>query len=107
MLDYTKFQDVFPADLQIPYDRKLQHEIDDHRKSLDGTLFIDRVMKALGIAKCEYVDVGHGPMLTRDFSEDLPPKVRQRLATAPSANMRRRNVDAPQAVSALLHPARL
>ncbi|UNI17566.1 hypothetical protein JDV02_003896 [Purpureocillium takamizusanense] len=53
MLDYTRFQDVFPADLQIPYDRRLQHEIDDRRKSLDGTLFIDRVMKALGIAKAK------------------------------------------------------
>ncbi|KND86808.1 Uncharacterized protein ely5 [Tolypocladium ophioglossoides CBS 100239] len=51
MLDYTKFHDVFPADLQIPYDRRLQHEIEDHRKNLDGTLFIDRVSKALGVSK--------------------------------------------------------
>ena len=51
MLDYTKFHDVFPADLQIPYDRKLQHEIENNRKNLDGTLFIDRVSKALGISK--------------------------------------------------------
>lgn len=51
MLDYTKFHDVFPADLQIPYDRRLQHEIEDHRKNLGGTLFIDRVSKALGISK--------------------------------------------------------
>lgn len=49
MLDYTKFHDVFGAHLQIPYDRKLQHEIDEHRKSLDGVLFIDRVMEALGM----------------------------------------------------------
>ncbi|KYK54078.1 Elys [Drechmeria coniospora] len=53
MLDYTKHQDVFPAGLQSPYDRKLQHEIEEHRKSLGGSLFIDRVMKALGISKAK------------------------------------------------------
>ena len=51
MLDYTKFQDVFPADLQVPYDWKFKQDIDDHRKNLDGVLFIDRVMRALGIDK--------------------------------------------------------
>ncbi|PFH63265.1 hypothetical protein XA68_15899 [Ophiocordyceps unilateralis] len=51
MPDYTKFEDVFPADLKFPYDRTLQHDIDHHRKAVGGTLFIDRVMKALGLVK--------------------------------------------------------
>ncbi|KAJ4155516.1 hypothetical protein LMH87_000756 [Akanthomyces muscarius] len=51
MLDYTEFQQVFPAALHSPYDRKLQQDIDAHRKTLSGVLFIDRVLRALGIAK--------------------------------------------------------
>ncbi|KAM4065697.1 nuclear pore complex assembly domain-containing protein [Hirsutella rhossiliensis] len=51
MLDYSKFDRVFPSGRQSPYDRALQHEIEDHRKGLEGTLFIDRVMKSLGISK--------------------------------------------------------
>lgn len=51
MLDYSKYDRVFSSDQQSPYDRALQHEIEDHRKSLDGILFIDRVMKSLGITK--------------------------------------------------------
>ncbi|QPG94103.1 hypothetical protein C2857_004657 [Epichloe festucae Fl1] len=51
MFDYTNFHDVFPTGLQLPYDRKLQQEIEAHRKHADGVLFIDRVLKALGIHK--------------------------------------------------------
>lgn len=51
MIDYTQFQQVFPSDLQSPYDRQLQHDIETHRKTLDGVLFVDRVLKALGITK--------------------------------------------------------
>ncbi|KJZ78178.1 hypothetical protein HIM_02216 [Hirsutella minnesotensis 3608] len=51
MLNYTKFDHVFPSKHHLPYDRALQHDIENHRKSLDGLLFIDRVMKALGITK--------------------------------------------------------
>lgn len=51
MLDYTQLQQVFPATLNSPYDRKLQQDIDGNRKSLSGVLFIDRVLRALGIAK--------------------------------------------------------
>ncbi|KAK5995447.1 Protein ELYS [Cladobotryum mycophilum] len=51
MLDHTQFQKVFPAGVQMPYDRKLQHEIEARRKDMGGQLFIDRVMKALGITK--------------------------------------------------------
>lgn len=51
MFDYRDFQQVFPAGAQLPYDRELQANIQDSRKALDGVLFIDRVMKALGLAK--------------------------------------------------------
>ncbi|KAJ2982372.1 hypothetical protein NQ176_g1431 [Zarea fungicola] len=47
MLDYTQLQQVFPATLNSPYDRKLQQDIDGNRKSLSGVLFIDRVLRAL------------------------------------------------------------
>ncbi|KAG5979424.1 hypothetical protein E4U55_005185, partial [Claviceps digitariae] len=51
MFDHTSFQDVFATGNQLPYDRKLQQEIEAHRKHADGVLFIDRVLKALGIQR--------------------------------------------------------
>lgn len=51
MIDYTQFQEIFPSGVQMPYDRKLQHEIEAHRKTLEGHLFIDRVLQALGVTK--------------------------------------------------------
>ncbi|KAL7817471.1 nuclear pore complex assembly domain-containing protein [Trichoderma aethiopicum] len=51
MLEYTDFQKVFPPGAQMPYDRKRIHEIEARRKELGGQLFIDRVLKALGITK--------------------------------------------------------
>lgn len=47
MLDYSR---IFPPGHPFPYERALQHEIEEHRKALDGTLFIDRVMKSLAIS---------------------------------------------------------
>lgn len=51
MFDYRDFQQVFPAGAQLPYDHELQAEIDNSRKTFHGVLFIDRVMKALGLTK--------------------------------------------------------
>lgn len=51
MFDYQDFQQVFPAGAQLPYDKELLTEIDHSRKTFEGVLFIDRVMKALGISK--------------------------------------------------------
>lgn len=51
MFNYTDFHDVFPTGVHHPYDRKLQHDIEAHRKNVDGLLFIDRVLRALGISK--------------------------------------------------------
>lgn len=51
MFSYTNFHDVFPTEVHLPYDRRLQHDIEAHRKNAEGVLFIDRVMRALGISK--------------------------------------------------------
>ncbi|KAH6605813.1 elys-domaining containing [Trichoderma cornu-damae] len=51
MFEYTDFQKIFPAGAQVPYDRKRIHEIEARRKDLGGQLFIDRVLRALGITK--------------------------------------------------------
>ncbi|KAF3068184.1 Protein ELYS [Trichoderma lentiforme] len=51
MIEYTDYQKVFPPGAQMPYDRKRIHEIEARRKELGGQLFIDRVLKALGISK--------------------------------------------------------
>ena len=51
MFDYQDFQQVFPAGAQLPYDRELQAEIENSRKTFNGVLFIDRVTKALGLTK--------------------------------------------------------
>ncbi|KAK0381613.1 hypothetical protein CLIM01_00979 [Colletotrichum limetticola] len=64
MFDYTNFDHVFGAE-QFPYDRKSVQEIDTYRKSLDGALFIDRVLKALGLTK----------------SKTYPPKTENALRT--------------------------
>ncbi|KAH8683512.1 nuclear pore complex assembly-domain-containing protein [Ilyonectria robusta] len=53
MFNYANLHDVFPSGLPNPYDRKLQHEIESSRKSFDGILFIDRVLRAVGITKAK------------------------------------------------------
>ncbi|KAF9870475.1 hypothetical protein CkaCkLH20_12142 [Colletotrichum karsti] len=50
MFDYTNFDHVFGSHT-FAYDRKSIQEIETFRKSLDGALFIDRVLKALGLTK--------------------------------------------------------
>ncbi|PHH62796.1 hypothetical protein CDD81_6688 [Ophiocordyceps australis] len=47
MIDYSDFRHVFGSSPALSYDRKLVSSIDEHRKKLDGTLFMDRIMKAL------------------------------------------------------------
>lgn len=52
MFDHTSFSDVFVTEEgQLPYDRNLHQEIEAHRKHAEGTLFIDRVLQALGIVR--------------------------------------------------------
>jgi hypothetical protein len=49
MLDYSHFHAVFPSEGAVPYDHRGIQEIETLRKTFDGVLFIDRVLKALGI----------------------------------------------------------
>lgn len=51
MFDYSDFQQVFPAGAQLPYSKELIAKIEQSRKTLDGVLFVDRVLKALGLTK--------------------------------------------------------
>lgn len=51
MFDYLNLHDVFPEGLANPYDRDTQRETEASRKSFDGALFIDRVLRAVGITK--------------------------------------------------------
>ena len=55
MIDHTQFHEVFKPDLGSPYDQDFVREVEVQRKSFNGVLFIDRVLKALGITKCKYI----------------------------------------------------
>lgn len=50
MFSPSNFSHVFSS-APFPYDRKFVQETETFRKSFDGALFIDRVLKALGITK--------------------------------------------------------
>ncbi|KAF4948009.1 hypothetical protein FGADI_10004 [Fusarium gaditjirri] len=51
MFDYTNLNEVFPEGLENPYDRETQRDIEHSRKTFNGTLFIDRVLRAVGVTK--------------------------------------------------------
>lgn len=52
MEDYTHAHIVFRPEWESPYARQdFVHEIEVFRKSFNGVLFIDRVLKALGVTK--------------------------------------------------------
>ncbi|KAF5643214.1 nuclear pore complex assembly [Fusarium sp. NRRL 52700] len=53
MFDYTNLHDVFAEGLANPYDRETQRDIEHSRKEFDGALFIDRVLRAVGITKAK------------------------------------------------------
>jgi hypothetical protein len=51
MFDYANLHDVFAEGVANPYDRETQRDIEASRKRFDGALFIDRVLRAVGITK--------------------------------------------------------
>ncbi len=51
MIDYTQFHAIFPGQGPTPYSNKDVQEIETLRKSFNGVLFIDRVLKALSIGE--------------------------------------------------------
>ncbi|MBE3048000.1 hypothetical protein IMZ48_36920, partial [Candidatus Bathyarchaeota archaeon] len=52
MLDYKNYDHVFGRASPFP-DKSYHQETDSFRRSFDGALFIERVLKTLGITKCE------------------------------------------------------
>ena len=53
MLDFTEFGAVFPSEGPGPYSQMGLKQIETYRKSLGGTLFIDRVLDELNIGQGE------------------------------------------------------
>lgn len=51
MIDYSQFHAIFPGQGPTPYSNKDVQEIETLRKSFNGVLFIDRVLKALSIGE--------------------------------------------------------
>lgn len=99
MINYNEFHQVFPAELQSPYDRQLQNDIDSHRKELDGILFVDRVLKALGITKgnlvCPKRPLGLSHVLTLLSSQNISPQDRRSTKAIPPARLRSQHCDSP------------
>lgn len=52
MFNYQNFDDVFAFDIDCYYDDAACRDVEVHRKKLEG-LFIDRVMKLMGIKRRE------------------------------------------------------
>ena len=51
MFDYEDFEDVFGSGEKVDYDAKTVKKLRENRTSLEGELFIDRLLKALGLKK--------------------------------------------------------
>ncbi|KAI8627171.1 nuclear pore complex assembly-domain-containing protein [Xylariaceae sp. FL1651] len=51
MIDYSQFDRVFGSMNPFPYNRPFIQRIETSRRSLEGSLFIDRVLKALNLAQ--------------------------------------------------------
>lgn len=75
MPDFSQFQQVFKPEWGSPYSQEFVRETDTYRKRLNGALFIDRVLKALGITKREYAGQHHERMETDcPAAKAYPPK---------------------------------
>lgn len=51
MDDYDDFEVVFGNNSNIAYEKSTSNEIKQRRRSLENELFIDRLLKALGVQK--------------------------------------------------------
>lgn len=51
MFDYEEFNDVFGVGEDVEYDGKAVKKIRENRATLEGELFVDRLLKALGLSK--------------------------------------------------------
>lgn len=51
MQDFNHFHQVFKPEWGSPYTQDFLRDIDVLRKSLNGVLFIDRVLRSVGVTK--------------------------------------------------------
>ena len=51
MFDHEDFEDIFGPGEKNEYDRRTVKKIRENRTTLDGELFIDKLLKALGLSK--------------------------------------------------------
>lgn len=51
MQDFNHFHQVFKPEWGSPYTQDFLRETDVYRKSLNGVLFIDRVLRSVGVTK--------------------------------------------------------
>ncbi|KAK0673636.1 nuclear pore complex assembly-domain-containing protein [Cercophora samala] len=71
MLDFTHFNAAFPTNGPSPYDPTFARQIETFRKSFDGVLFIDRVLRALGIKDASKVYPPHSPAALRSLHNQI------------------------------------
>ena len=109
MFDYKNFDHVFGN--VAPFPERIYHqETETYRRSLEGVLFIDRVLKALGITKRKSPS-SLTSMLAQDsechHSQDLPCQDGECPPHAPPARLRSQHDYAPPPLHILLRPPRL
>lgn len=51
MDEFFEFEDVFGSNPNLAYDEATSRRIDRHRRSLEGELFIDKLLAALKITR--------------------------------------------------------
>ena len=51
MLDYTQFDQIFGSLSPFPLDKSWAQKVESHRRTLDGALFLDRVLAALDLSQ--------------------------------------------------------
>ncbi|KAI0838551.1 nuclear pore complex assembly-domain-containing protein [Hypoxylon sp. FL0890] len=67
MLDPSQFDRIFGSLDPFPYNRAFVHHLESSRRSLEGALFIDRVLKALNLSKA----TSHYPPKNKDALRQL------------------------------------
>ena len=68
MLDYTQFDAVFGPLSPFPLDKSWAQKVESHRRSLDGFLFLDRVLGALDLSQGNNTSL---PALRNNFGTDV------------------------------------
>lgn len=109
-MDYSQFHEVFKPDVDTPYDQHLVKDIEAKRKRLYGLLFVDRILKALGITKGTTSSLPSATRCAVKADESCSQGVSATggewpVQSAP-ANLRREAVTAPEDLGPLLPSSR-